>query len=105
MQCYKNLGTFYGNFGFINYNKAIEHFLTSLNIAKEIGNKEEEARCYKNLAEAYRYLGDLKSEIKFLSKEQNILEKIGQLHYLKVSRRKLSSAYKRAQKTKELLDV
>ncbi|MCK4532883.1 tetratricopeptide repeat protein [bacterium] len=60
-----------------NYNKQIKYYEKSLGIAKAIGDKAGESKCYTNLGVAYDSLGDYKRAIEYYEKSLEIAKAIG----------------------------
>ena len=48
-----------------DFNKTIEYYERHLEIAKEVGDKDEEGRAYGNLGIAYHDLGDFQKAIQY----------------------------------------
>ena len=70
---YTNLGNAYHSLG--DFKKAIVFLENSLKIAKEIGDKAGESKCYRNLGNAYQSLGDFRKAIEFHENSLKIIKK------------------------------
>jgi len=69
------LGSIYFILG--NPDKAIEYHEKALKIAKDIGDKLDEPKCYMNLGANYAELGDFKKAIEFHEKSLELIKNIG----------------------------
>ncbi|MCI5058195.1 MAG: tetratricopeptide repeat protein, partial [Flavobacteriales bacterium] len=60
-----------------NYDRALDHFLKSLKVRKELGNKRDIAASLNSIGIIYYYKGDFANSIKFYSKSLKYRELIG----------------------------
>jgi len=58
------------------FDRSIEYYKKSLEIAKEIGDKAKELKCYPNLGAAYGCLGDLETAIEYHKKSLEIAKSL-----------------------------
>ncbi|MEO0015203.1 MAG: hypothetical protein RLZZ535_3592, partial [Cyanobacteriota bacterium] len=76
--CLLGLGIAYRSLG--DYQKAIDYYQQSLEIATEIGKRNAIGSCLGNLGNAYDSLGDYQRAIDYLQQSLEIAQEIGDRH-------------------------
>ena len=87
-----------------DYAKALEHYLKSLKIMKEIGDKEGTADCYINLGEINVQLKKFNEAKKYLNEALSISKDIGEKDIIKDSYRGLAELQNKTGNYKQALD-
>jgi len=85
--CYNNIGNIYGDMGNSDkvypvkrdrwFYRAIEYYLKSLKIIKELGDKNGISKCYNNLGSTYKELKNYGTALNYFLKSLKIKEELG----------------------------
>jgi serine phosphatase RsbU (regulator of sigma subunit)/Tfp pilus assembly protein PilF len=105
----KTLSGVYNNKGFIYYNrgqvsKGLKHILISLDLIKELGDKEELATGLNNVGYIYNDLGEVEKAIEYYHESLRLEEEIGNKQGIATSLNNLAFIYDKQGNTEKSLE-
>lgn len=105
----KTLSGVYNNKGFIYYNrgqvsKGLKYILISLDLIKELGDKEELATGLNNVGYIYNDLGEVEKAIEYYHKSLKLEEEIGNKQGIATSLNNLAFIYDKQDNTEKSLE-